>query len=433
MYSIQMENIRSFNGEHTIPVRPLTIVTGENSSGKSTFLAVLSTLFDSNRFPLHADFNKVPFSLGSFGEIISHSRGNQKKPEHISIGFNKKLKNGTLSNTAKYVDGGGKVQLIDYSASSLDINFNLKFNYFVNNEVEAIFESKYRDEENYTKEKVKITSVDFLERYARIDDLIYRHYIFKRNKAGEKLDRLYRPLATLFNRLHDIEAKSLSPIRTHPARTYDYAPSTYQPAGDHIPYVLERLLAEDGERSRNLLERLNEFGSESGLFSKIIIKKLGKKAGSPFQLQVAIDNNISNIIDVGYGISQVLPVVVELLLLEETTMLLAQQPEVHLHPASQAALGSLFGKTVMLSDNYLVVETHSDYIINRIRLDIARERLDPSKVQLLYFERTGRKSRVHPIEIDAFGNLINAPKGYRKFFIQEELSLITRSNGLKNG
>ena len=78
-----------------------------------------------------------------------------------------------------------------------------------------------------------------------------------------------------------------------------------------------------------------------------------------------------NLIDVGYGVSQVLPLLVELLpILSGASLFLLQQPEVHLHPSAQAALGSLFCTTVRASGRQLIVETHSEYIIDRIRMDI---------------------------------------------------------------
>ena len=91
----------------------------------------------------------------------------------------------------------------------------------------------------------------------------------------------------------------------------------------------------------------------------------------------------------GYGVSQVLPLLLELLIEDGYPRFLLQQPEVHLHPRAQAALGSLFCSTAS-SGRQLIVETHSEYIVDRVRMDI-RDRttdLKPEDVSILFFERT---------------------------------------------
>ena len=126
-----------------------------------------------------------------------------------------------------------------------------------------------------------------------------------------------------------------------------------------------------------------------------------------------------NLMDVGYGVSQILPLLVELLSDDESLFLL-QQPEVHLHPSAEAALGSLFCSTAA-SGRQLIVETHSEYIVDRVRMDI-RDRtthLKPDDVSLLFFDRTDLDVRIHSLRFDEQGNLLDAPDGYGQFFMNE--------------
>ena len=135
--------------------------------------------------------------------------------------------------------------------------------------------------------------------------------------------------------------------------------------------------------------------------------------------------------DVGYGVSQVLPVVVELLRSIETRsrfqapgMFLLQQPEVHLHPSAQAALGNLFIE-VAASGRQLIVETHSDHLIDRVRMDVrdGMDKLKPEDVSILYFERRNLAVTIHSLGWDSNGNLVGRPgpipDGYRQFFRTE--------------
>ena len=125
-----------------------------------------------------------------------------------------------------------------------------------------------------------------------------------------------------------------------------------------------------------------------------------------------------NLIDVGYGVSQALPVVTDLLR-SDAPMFLLQQPEVHLHPRAQAALGSLFCQMAGLRQ--LIVETHSDHLIDRVRMDVrdGESTLKPDDVSILYFERGDLDVRIHSLRIDEEGNILDAPDSYRRFFMEE--------------
>ncbi len=101
-------------------------------------------------------------------------------------------------------------------------------------------------------------------------------------------------------------------------------------------------------------------------------------------------------------------------------MFLLQQPEVHLHPSAQAALGSLFCR-VADPDRQLIVETHSDYLLDRVRMDLrdGASDLKPDDVSILFFERDDLDVRIHSLGFDEEGNVLGAPDTYRKFFMEE--------------
>ena len=115
-----------------------------------------------------------------------------------------------------------------------------------------------------------------------------------------------------------------------------------------------------------------------------------------------------------------LPLLLELFIVDSYEIILLQQPEVHLHAIAQAELGSLFCKTVA-SKRQLIVETHSDYLIDRVLLDIRDKRTDlkPEDVSILYFERDDLEVTIHSISVDDEGNVLDSPAGYRKFFRDE--------------
>ena len=153
-----------------------------------------------------------------------------------------------------------------------------------------------------------------------------------------------------------------APVRSKPRRTYDPSRTTPDPEGDYVPMYLAEVFFESEDEWTALKKRLEDFGRAAGLFDEISIRPLGKRGSEPFQVQIRkfgdrLKGLRRNLIDVGYGVSQVLPVVMELLREDAPHMFLLQQPEVHLHPSAQAALGTLFCQ-VAGADRQVVVETH---------------------------------------------------------------------------
>ena len=189
-------------------------------------------------------------------------------------------------------------------------------------------------------------------------------------------------------------------------------------------YLAELARGDAGEWQR-LKRRIEEFGKRAGLFDELRIRLLGRSDSDPFQLQVRkgakrVKGPFRNLIDVGYSVSQALPLVTELLRTDGAKQFLLQQPEIHLHPSAQAALGTLFCE-VAAEGRQIIVETHSDHLMDRIRMDVRDRKtsLTPDDVRILYFERKGLDVKIHEIWWDQNGNLENAPDGYRRFFMEE--------------
>ena len=216
-----------------------------------------------------------------------------------------------------------------------------------------------------------------------------------------------------------------APIRSQPKRTYDPIQQTRDPEGEYIPSYLAGMSRRDKGGWEGLREELEYFGGMSGLFDEISINSLGRTAGAPFQVHIRtfgrqLKGPRRNLVDVGYGVSQALPLLTELLRWDSPPMFLLQQPEVHLHPRAQAELGSLFC-FIAEPHRQLVVETHSDYIVNRVRMDVrdGRSQLKAEDVSILYFERTDLDVKIHSIRLDEIGNVLDAPASYGDFFMEE--------------
>ena len=186
--------------------------------------------------------------------------------------------------------------------------------------------------------------------------------------------------------------------------------------------LLMRIAATQKDNWAALKAQLVAFGKSAGLFQNIEVKNLGGALGSPFQLKFTVRGPSANLIDVGYGVSQILPILVQILDVDayrEIPFFLLQQPEVHLYPRAQAELSSLLVKLAEEGNRSFIVETHSDYMIDRARIDIRKGHIRPEDVSLIYFEPKGNIVKVHNISFDEMGNLVGVPPHYRDFFLKE--------------
>lgn len=185
--------------------------------------------------------------------------------------------------------------------------------------------------------------------------------------------------------------------------------------------MLARIKAFDKDLWTEIARTLSSFGKHSGLFEDVNIKRLSNTDGGPFQIIVRLSGAKSNIIDVGYGVSQALPIITDLVRAADETTFLIQQPEVHLHPRAQAELATFFAQIVRRKKHTVLIGTHSDYLIDRIRMEAREGKYIKSEDNaILFFEREGLDVKSHPIYLDELGNILGAPRNYRDFFIREE-------------
>ena len=214
----------------------------------------------------------------------------------------------------------------------------------------------------------------------------------------------------------------MSPIRAEAHRIYESFSQSYSPQGVHIPVVLNKIMHSKSDANKSIVNRLYTFGRNSNLFDSIATQRFGNAADSPFTITVQYGDVKVNLTNVGYGVTQSLPLVVEVLKSAGVPFSI-QQPEVHLHPKAQAAFGELVYESALNNRNTFFCETHSDFIINRFRYATNKSG-KYVKSQVLFFTRDEKGTHVVPIPIDENGHYINVPDEYMRFFIDEELRML---------
>ena len=457
MDSITLENFRCFRERQTARLAPLTLLVGENSTGKTSFMALIRALWDVAYEQRVPDFKADPYDLGSFDEIAHHRNANQPPAKYFEAGFRTKRSksdNKVLSNyfEAKFEKKGTipipTRRYISHEKISVEeVNKN--------GDIYLLFQTKRgKWEINATKDsRINVSFgrkdtenqlfpffffsyyIDHALHMMKEHGEIIIHPVSNSPNYSEQDLSDIRKMLEAFSDFLPFEHQQpypSAPVRSKPKRTYDPSRPIRDPEGDHIPMYLADLYSQNKKMWQKIHRQLEEFGCKSGLFDQISIKQLGQAGGGPFQIQIRKFSKRRkgpqrNLIDVGYGVSQVLPLVAELLRTDAPDIFLLQQPEVHLHPSAQAALGSLFCQ-VASNSKQLIIETHSDYILDRIRMDIRDQSspLKPEDVSLLFFERGDLDVHIHSLKFDEQGNVLGTPPGYRRFFLEE----VRRSIGI---
>ncbi len=435
MNQIALENYRCFHERQVAHLAPLTLLVGENSTGKTSFLAMIRALWDIVYRRRKPNFKEEPYDLGSFDEIAHHrgSRGSRADRFEAELSFDQVYqanitfkRQGAMPDPVRRRLAHGKIWIED--AFEADQSHMIRRVGTDRGTWEWRIMEELEDPVFYIGGPEQIWPADFQE-FSRLRNAQESREHFRSLSGSPAFNSQDASsiLQLLFSRRLSGQDRPFAsaPVRSKPRRTYDPARSTPDPEGDYVPMYLANLFIQDEGKWARLREKLQRFGKNAGLFDEISIKRLGKKMGGPFQVQVrkfgsSLKGPQRNLIDVGYGVSQVLPVITELLRPNAPNMFLLQQPEVHLHPSAQAALGSLFCEIAGPS-RQLVIETHSDYLMNRVRMDVCdrKTELKPDDVSILFFERRDLDVHIHSLRLDEEGNVRNAPECYRRFFMEE--------------
>lgn len=434
MDSVYMNNFRGFS-QTVIPIQSVNFLVGENSTGKSSYLSLVE-LISQPEFWFTLDFNVGNYEFGGYKDIVSATAGEQKE---FQIGVCKDASKSNGNITSYYLmhfreAKDGVPELVRFSQLSATHYATMRLSgrqvsAYLSTNVPLCVESALpgacfsflQETATGITSGYKVLGGDEVRYLRRSPIPSFQSVLASLFGDSEALSKTNSFPFPILRR----SFASMAPIRTTPKRTYDGYTKRFSPEGEHTPYVIRKQLSRGRIKNNAFKNALDTFGADSGLFKSVGVTQFGKDSASPFELTITLESKGLRVNSVGYGVSQVLPVVVELLTHGKGSCLAIQQPEVHLHPKAQAALGDVLFHAAINESQTLFVETHSDYLLDRFRLSMRDHEHPNGFAQVLFFERSKGENRVYPMVIDSTGEYPeDQPPGFRKFFLAEQKRIL---------
>jgi len=479
-----IHNFRSFRDTGRIFLAPVTCLVGRNSSGKSSIIHALTLLRQSNEYPAlgtrvpQLNLNGPLIEAGDYKDLIS-----DHDPQ-LPLSFVFYL---SLAPFVPHPEGRDPTSLVEldiprpYERGRLGFGLRyLPVSERPVKSVDAAIELQFLPQPPFgpTLSRLVIGIADFGKAtFVRTSagqrvqhwrsyfeglpsqslELLFPRasffpYLNQRNRRtsvsrGQSQVRRFINYAHIgFSEIANFltEAKMVGPFRTPPARRYSFTGfgavdtgTSGQRAIDLL--ITERLLRHPG--GEHLRTAISYWLKRLGLARAIDVKNLARRSNI-FEILISGAGGVptANFADVGFGISQVLPVLVQGFLVRKGGTFIVQQPELHLHPDAQAELGDFFLYLASQGIN-CIVETHSEYILVRFRRRLAeRERPEliglpnerpgkprrPSRrdLSVLHVSQDHAGAHLRRISIDRAFQFQDLPKGFMSQAIDDRLQLM---------
>lgn len=400
IHSVTIGNFKGIAETVTIPIKPITIFIGENSSGKSTVLHALAALSQTASLPndqrsLILDDEKAAVHLGRFIEII-HSR---KYTDTIELG---------VSVGSARIRRAGRERGKRNAIESVEAEIKAQYHFKSTKRTQDIFistgeltagDETYKIKQGPVSLSVENTRTKVSGKFARGSGFILRDRIMSKkfidfiafNDAQRKIGQ------TLSKTLY------LGPFRQSPRRSYPTRGANPNQVGAEGESTIP-LLANEAVQSkaRPHIHQIAGWLSMMGLGSKVEISRVA--TSDLFDVNVQLpDGSDFPIADLGYGLSQVLPVLTQLSFAPNGATLLFEQPELHLHPLAQRPLASVFIDAIRKRDIHIVAETHSSQLITQFHREVRDGNLKPDEIALYRVTRRDGKSHIERMFMDGEG------------------------------
>lgn len=399
--ALSIQGYKAIAEEQTIELRPLTLLAGANSAGKSSMFQpllllkqTLSTPFDPG--PLLLDGPNV--RLTSSDQLMAKGSGDVKS--RFNIGLHLDNARSLKISFESIPKQGMKIQEMEFNLGEASL---LKATIKPGMSSEEI-EKSIPDLKEFRK---RVIPKDGSADWAIVRDRCFLE-LELRNNSGLRFPSTVTRQYQFGNQIENII--HVPGLRGNPGRTYSVAA-----VGNTFPGTFEAYVASVVNHWR-LTNDENLKGLGKDLEAVGLTWKVEARPKDDTQVELLVGRlphatqggakDLVSIADVGFGVSQILPVLVALRVAQPGQLVYLEQPEIHLHPRAQRRMASLLAKAAMRGVK-VVVETHSSLLLRAIQTIVAKgKELDHSKVKLHWFARdpsTGN-TKVTSADLDQDGS-----------------------------
>ncbi|MCU1453841.1 MAG: hypothetical protein JWN46_1987 [Acidimicrobiales bacterium] len=390
---LTVENWKSFREPSHLELRPLTILLGRNNAGKSALTRLpllLAAGFGGQVGP------PLPFDLSQadVGRIL---------PDVIY----KRLAHGSVTLAADLQTQASDSLRVTFRVQNIDeLKLQLLTEWSVSKNGDKVAELLWIGSDPRASIQPYRDSVSDVDILLAFDGLVPRP-----DQDSELTEVFTSVLSDLSEKLF---VTYLGPFREQPKRSYEYPGTDPDHVGTHGAGVAGILGSDALRRQGRLVGQVAD-----GMEDLIGPWRLAvEPSGDAFRLELVSTSDAAlriNLVDVGTGVSQVMPIVVQRVMdrnQEDHDFLeVVEQPELHLHPRAHLPLADLYITGAQRTGAQFVVETHSENFVLRVRRRIAEGLFDPDLLALYYIEHDGQEATVRRIEIGPLGDVDYWPSG----------------------
>ena len=430
--SLRIQNFKGWKDTGHIRLAPLTVIFGANSAGKSSLGHLLlalkqTTRSNDNKRALHLGDDKSLIDLGTFRECLHNHDTTQ--PLQFQLEWQSKLKITNLLDKTSYQANGITLE-VEFCATENEQPHVTVLKYLLKNENQEVLTVSYKHpvDGKPDLETTPLKLVRYPGRVWPLDEVLkfYRLSDQSRSRfqnADFLVDLAFETEKTFEN------LQYLGPLREHPKRTYLWSGDTPENVGQKGELTIAALLAAVGQ-GRMLNRGLRK---EKSRFDKFIagwLKDLGiihefsvlpvAEGRKEYEVLVRTHpkSSLVKITDVGFGVSQVLPALIQAFYCEPNSTVWMEQPEIHLHPQVQAELADVFISAIQARENgrernvQLIVESHSEHFLNRLQRRVAEGGISPEDVAIYFCKRSVDRTELEPLCLNEFGEIENWPDNF---------------------
>ncbi|EPY4074523.1 AAA family ATPase [Klebsiella pneumoniae] len=426
-----LNNFKSFKHLDGFKINNLTIIAGKNSCGKSSILQSLLLLKQTltgrgieaveldGEHLTYSNLKEIAYSLPPINRAkIKYSFEIKSNDEVCYIDFsiaNRKYDNHYTPDVdyfkTRIVKGRGRSRTVNFSKPVLDVK-----------KLASLFPEKII---NQFASPVKISAsfINFIPYSLSAELNLISPKSGKKSKKNIPIPMqlVYPnevPYLEEFNRfLRDI--KYLGPVRATPKRAYVHfteAATDLLPSGENAAHVLwarQNEIVSFEKREETLIDALNRCIEIVGLSQVISPSRIGDLIYKINLSQKDCKSEVT-ISDVGFGYSQLIPIILLCLLSEKNDLIILEQPEIHLHPSSAANLADLFLRFIQ-DGRRILIETHSSELISRLRLRVIESPELKDKITISFVDAddiNNEGAKVRQFNIDEKGMFPVYPDGF---------------------